>query len=411
MSEREKMRGGMTRREFSVALGGGLAAAGTATSLAGASATEAAAGAEGVAATHEERRRAARAALQNYHASAGAKELAPGTIRINFNENPYGPTPKAVAALDACGRAAGRYTDHAEHELTETLAGMHGVKAENVMLGCGSIEVLHVADLVFLGPGKNVVAAEPTFEAVLGYAQVLQANAVKVPLTADYRHDLPRMAAACTSKTGVVYVCNPNNPTGTVVTRKEMAEFLAQVPPETLVVVDEAYHHFVEEPGYATSVEFIGAYPNMMVARTFSKIYGLAGMRLGYAVGSKENIERMKAELLIANANAGVLAAAAASLKDQEALGATRAKLVGTRTWLCGELKKDGRAYIPSQANFMMIDMGGDAKPYIAKFEEKKILVGRPFGAMPNYMRVTIGTQEEMVAFVRTLREIAPVKA
>jgi len=368
----------LSRRDFSLAFGGTLALAAS--------------------------------ALSQRHSVDLTTPEAPGTIHINFNENPYGPTPKALAALATCGHIAARYPDRSEGSLTAAIAKMHGVQAENIALGCGSTEILHVVDLTFVGPGKNVVAAEPTFEAVLEYAQALHANAVKVPLTADYRHDLPRMAAQCTSKTGVVYICNPNNPTGTIVSRREIAEFLPQVPTTTLVLVDEAYHHFVEDPAYQSSVDLIGQYPNLVVARTFSKIYGLAGMRLGYGVGSKETIAQMNPEMLIANGNAAVVAAATASLSDQDAVAATRTKLNATRAWLCEEMKKDGRAYIPSQANFVMIDMGSDVKPIVAKFKEQKILVGRPFQSMPTFLRVSIGTQPEMETFVATLREISPAK-
>lgn len=368
----------ISRRDFSLAFGGSLAAA------------------------------AAASAFPNRHSADISAPEAPGTIHLNFNENPYGPTPKALAALAACGRIASRYPDLAEADMTAAIAKLHGVQPENILLGCGSTEILHVVDLTFAGPGKNVVVAEPTFEAVLDYAKVLQANPVKVPQTADYRHDLPRMAAACTSKTGVVYICNPNNPTGTVVSRREILEFLPQVPPTTLVLVDEAYHHFVEDSGYQSSIDLISQYPNLVVARTFSKIYGLAGMRLGYGVANKEAIARMSLEILIENGNAAVLSAASASLSDQHAVTATRAKLNATRAWLCSELKKDGRVYIPSQANFVMIEMGSDVRPVIAKFKEQKILVGRQFPAMPTFLRVTIGTRPEMEAFVVALRRIVP---
>ena len=368
----------ISRRNFSLALGGSLAAA------------------------------AAGGAFQNRHVMDGSLPDGPGVIRINFNENPYGPTPKAREALSACGPVASRYPDRAAWELTKALAQLHGVKPANILLGCGSTEILHIVDLTFLGPGKNVVAAEPTFEAVLEYAKVLQSSPVKVPQTPDYRHDLPRMAAACTSKTGVVYLCNPNNPTGTIVSRREIMEFLPNVPPTTLVLVDEAYHHFVEDSAYQTSIDLVAQYPNVVVARTFSKIYGLAGMRLGYGVASEENIARIRPEVVVANANEAVLSAATASLSDQDAVAATRAKLNSTRDWVCGEMKKDGRAYIPSQANFVMIGMGSDVRPYIAKFEQQKILVGRQFPSMPTYLRVTIGTQPEMETFVAALRQIAP---
>ena len=148
------------------------------------------------------------------------------------------------------------------------------------MVGFGSTEVLRAADMAFLGGDKNVVAAAPTFEAVLDYARVMRAPAVRVPLTLDARHDLPVMAAQCTSKTGVVYVCNPNNPTGTIVTRKEMQQFFDQVPKTTMILMDEAYHHFVDSPNYASATEWLDKLPNLVVARTFSKCMGWLGCAL-----------------------------------------------------------------------------------------------------------------------------------
>jgi len=335
----------------------------------------------------------------------------PTKIHLNFNENPYGPTPKALEALSSCGHAAARYPDGAYEDVRDALAAMHGVKRENIVLGCGSTEILRAADMAFLAPGQSVVAAEPTFEAVLNVARVARAVPVKIPLTADHRHDLPAMAAACTSKTGLVYVCNPNNPTGTIVTREELADFVPRVPSTALILVDEAYFHFAENPQYASVIDWIGKHSNLLVARTFSKIYGMAGMRLGYAVGSKETIAAMKPQILADNGNAAVLPAALASLADTEHVANCRARMNATRRWLAGELAKDGRSFIPSEANFMMIEMGTDVQPIIEQFAARNILVGRRFPSMNNFLRVTIGTQPEMEAFVATLREIAPARA
>ena len=167
------------------------------------------------------------------HSVAEAR-LPPGVpedvIQLNSNENPYGPSAKALEAMTKSQRWASRYPGHLEQRVLETIAQQHGVEPACVLLGCGSGEILRIADMAFLAPGKNLVVAEPTFEAVLSYAKVTQAESVKVPLTADFRHDLPRMAAACNAQTGLVYICNPNNPTGTVVTREELAAFLARVP-------------------------------------------------------------------------------------------------------------------------------------------------------------------------------------
>src|SRR5262245_1858031 len=265
-----------------------------------------------------------------------------------------------------------------------------------------------MAGTAFLDSGKNLVAAEPTFEAVLSYARVTRAKAIKIPLTADYRHDLPRLTAVTNPATGLVYICNPNNPTGTIVTRQEMGRFLERVHPGAMVLVDEAYHHFVEDAGYASAFEWIGKRPNLLVVRTFSKIYGLAGMRLGYGVGSKETIEAMRPHRTWSNANAAVLTAALASLGDAEQLESTRHKMNATRSWLRAEMAKDSRTTIDSHANFVMIDVGSDVAPIIASLRERDLYVGRKFPSMANWLRVSIGTQEEIQKFVVALRAVLP---
>ncbi len=332
-------------------------------------------------------------------------------VQLNSNENPYGPSPAAVDALVRAQSVACRYPDAAEDEMREALALHHRVEPQRIVLGCGSSDVLRMADQAFLSPGRTVVAAEPTFEAVLAYARVTRAEAVKVPLTADFRHDLPRMAEACDERAGLVYVCNPNNPTGTVVRGPELEAFLERVPPQTIVLVDEAYHHFVEDPGYRSAAERIDAHPNLVVARTFSKIYGMAGLRLGYAVASAPTADALRACASWSNANASVLAAARASLSDEGLVTTRRTLLNGTRRSLCAELERDGRRYIPSEANFVMIEIGRDVQSLIDAFKARKILVGRRFAAMPDWLRVSVGRPEEMTAFLEALRQLAPVQA
>ena len=268
-----------------------------------------------------------------------------------------------------------------------------------------------MADMAFSGPGRRVVAAEPTFEAVLMFAKVLHADGVKVPLTADFRHDLPRMAEACDASTGLVYVCNPNNPTGTLVSGDEMAAFAARVPSSATILVDEAYHHFVEDPRYRSSCELIAAHPNVVVARTFSKIYGMAGLRLGYAVGAAPKIKAMEPFASWSNTNSAVLAAALECLADPDLVPRQRKALNDTRRWLVAELAKQGRRTMPSETNFVMIDVGGDVTPVIEAFRSKRILVGRKFPSLPNWLRVSVGTRPQTEAFVSALGEIVPVKA
>jgi histidinol-phosphate aminotransferase len=345
--------------------------------------------------------------------AAGAADVQPGAplIDLSSNENPYGPSPQALEAMTRCQSVACRYPDDVEKRVVEAIAKLHAIAPERVVLGCGSSEILRLCDAAFLGPGRKVVAAEPTFEAVLQYAKVTKAEAVQVPLDAAFRHDLGAMAAACDASTGLVYVCNPNNPTGTIVSGKELEAFLARVPASTVVLVDEAYHHFVEDPGYRSMAELVDRYPNLVVARTFSKIYGMAGMRLGYGISSLANAEALRAQAAWGNTNVAVLEAALASLGDKELVARQRERLNGTRLRLCRELEKDGRRYIPSEANFMMIDVGGDVKPLIPAFEARGVKVGRRFAAMPGWLRITIGKPEETEAFLAALRALVPARA
>ncbi len=332
-------------------------------------------------------------------------------IQLNSNENPYGPSHRALKAITHSERVASRYPDAQETAAIEALARLHGVQPENVILGCGSGEILRMADMAFLAPGKNLVVCQPTFEAVLAYARVTHADPVQVPQTADFRHDLPAMAAACNDRTGLVYVCNPNNPTGTIVSKDELAAFIAKAPPSATILVDEAYHHFVEDARYSSAFDWFGKAPNVVIVRTFSKIYGMAGMRLGYAVGAREKIDAMRPHLTWSNANAAVLDAALASLDDPSHVPTYKKKLNGTRRWLCAELEKDGRRYIPSHANFVMVHLGTDVGPVIEEFQKRKILVGRRFPSMSDWMRISIGTDKEMKAFLAGLRGIVPARS
>ena len=380
------IRASLSRRQFTTALGAGL----------GATLVEGPFGAR--------------------RAEAGRPSTRPGNtppdaVLLNSNENPYGPAASALDAITKSESVAARYPDAAEERLTQAIARLHRVTADRVVLGCGSGEVLQMADMAFLGPGKKVVVAEPTFEAVLGYARVTKAEPVKVPLTADFRHDLPRMAAACDAGTGLVYVCNPNNPTGTIVAKDELAFFLERVPRTVSILVDEAYHHFVDDPRYASAFEWMGKAPNLIVVRTFSKVYGMAGMRLGYAVASKENAAALRAHAAWSNANAAVLAAALASLAEPEHVTRQRALNRDMREWLGRALEHDGRRYIPSHTNFLMLDVGGDVQPAIDAFRDRKILVGRKFPSLPNWLRVSMGTLPEMEAFVDALRVVVPARA
>jgi len=354
---------------------------------------------------------AAAAALSRFTESsalAAPSRERTGLVQLNANENPYGPPPLALDALTKSGPTASRYPDAIEDAAREAIAKSHGLSSDRIVLGAGSSDILRMADSAWLPEGKRVVAAEPTFEAVLQYARVTKAESVKVPLAKDWSHDLGAMAKSCDAKTGLVYICNPNNPTATLTPSDAIEDFVGRVPASTIVLIDEAYHHFVESPKYRTAIPLIEKHPNVVIARTFSKIYGLAGIRLGYAVASAENAKTLAEQASFSNVNCAALRIAVACLADANHVPNERKRLNDTRRWLCAELDKDGRRYIPSETNFLMIHVGRDVAPLIGEFRDKNILVGRKFPSLGDWLRISIGTREETAAFLAALRQLVP---
>lgn len=334
-----------------------------------------------------------------------AKKTA-GIVRLSSNENPYGPSPAALKAMTAGFGLSWRYPDERQQELVEALAKLNQVSNDQVLVGAGSGEILKVAVAAFTGPDKKLVVADPTFEAAAGHAKVNHAEVAKVNLTADYSHDLPKMLDAATSA-GLVYVCNPNNPTASITPKGELRTFLDKAPRQTIVLVDEAYHHYVESPDYESVIPLVKDYPNLMVARTFSKIYGMAGLRCGYCVARPENIQLMRAQQSWDSVSIMAIVAALASLGDHDQVEHGRVRNAEVKKYIYAELDKLRFTYIPSHANFMMIDMRREVKPVIAAMRQRNVEVGRLFPPVPNLMRVTIGTKPQMESFVSAFKEVA----
>ena len=334
---------------------------------------------------------------------------ASSVVRLSSNENPYGPSPKALKAMsDAFGLAC-RYPDERAGTLVELLARMNGVGRDQILLGDGSGEILKLCADVFTGPATNekrgpLVVADPTFEAILYHAKFNDAEIVKVPLTPSFGHDLPKMMAAVNK--GLVYVCNPNNPTASISPKDEVREFIEKTPAETMILVDEAYHHYADSPDYESMIPLVRDHPNLIVARTFSKIYGMAGLRCGYCVAQSRTIERLRDRQSWDSINVMALAAATASLEDTDQVTKGRRLNAETRAFTTGELERMGFRTIPSQANFIMIDLKRPVVPLIETLKNHEVQVGRLFRAMPNHLRVTIGTKAEMEAFLAAFREI-----
>lgn len=329
---------------------------------------------------------------------------AAGVVRLSANENAYGPSPMALKAMTDAFSLAGRYPGEHEQSLVDALARMHGVPAEQILLGNGSSEILKVATAAFTATGKKLVVGNPTFEALLSYARTSRADVVKIDLTPDYAHDLTKMLAAA-NDAGLVAICNPNNPTASITPRDQMRAFLAKVPSQTIVLIDEAYHHYVESNDYESLIPLVKQYPNLIVARTFSKIYGMAGLRCGYCVAQPELIQRMGSQQAWNNLNIMALVAASASLQDTAQVEQGRRLNGEVRKFCYAELEKLGYKWIPSHANFLMIDLRRQVRPVIGALRQRSVEVGRVFPALPNFMRVTIGTRPQMETFVSAFRQ------
>ena len=326
-------------------------------------------------------------------------------VRLSANENPYGPSPKALEAITNSFGLACRYPDEHNNVLIDKLAKLNGVNHDQILLGDGSGEILKLCAETFTGPQNGkLVAADPTFEAILNNASANGAEVVKIPLTSTFAHDLPKMLAA--AKGGLIYICNPNNPTASITPKDELRDFLAKTPHETTILVDEAYFHYADNPDYESVIPLAREHPNLIVSRTFSKIYGMAGLRCGYCVAQKETIERMRRNQMWDSVNCMALAAATASLDDPDQLTNGRRLNREAKTFTTSELDKMGYKQIPSQANFIMFDCKRPVVPLIQALKQNNVHVGRLFPALPNHMRLTIGKKSEMETFLSAFREV-----
>ena len=325
-------------------------------------------------------------------------------VRLSANENPYGPSANAVAAMrDAIG-VSNRYPDEQVSELTSIIARFDQVSPDQVILGDGSGEILKLAAAAFCSPSRKLVMADPAFEAIGNYARAAGAEVVKVPLTTEYAHDLAKMAAVANA--GVIYVCNPNNPTASITDKQSMRTFLQNLPQETMVLVDEAYFHYADSPDYESVIPLVQMRPNLIVARTFSKIFGMAGARCGYGIAHRSVIDRMETQKAWDSMNVMALAGARASLLDTAHVESGRKRNTQTRQEVVSALTKLGYEVVPSQANFIMVKIRKNVKPVILSMREHGVHVGRLFPALPDHLRVTIGTPEEMQTFLSAFRTV-----
>jgi histidinol-phosphate aminotransferase len=321
-------------------------------------------------------------------------------ILLNSNENAYGPLPKSVEALQGALGQANRYPFSFYGELADEIAALHRVQPNQVVLGCGSSEILRMATMALLGSGKQLVHATPTYEAMEHYARVAGATGASVPLTHEYGHDAGAMLTATKAAESLVYICNPNNPTASLTPRKDIEAFIARMPASSRLLIDEAYHHFaLSSQMYQSFIDSPVNDERVIVSRTFSKVYGLAGLRLGYAIASPKVAENLRRYATIINVNGMVSPAAMAGLRDSDGLAAAVKRNADDRQEFFNQAMARMLKPIDSHANFVMINVQRPAEQVIEHFRENNILIGRKFTAMSTHIRVSLGKLTEMDEF------------
>jgi histidinol-phosphate aminotransferase len=323
-------------------------------------------------------------------------------IHLDNNENAYGPSSRTLEAIRAALTRVNRYPAIQVEELTEKIASFHGVNAEQVLLGCGSTEILRMACHAYLGPGKQLLQSTPTFEALEFYARSVGAEVMSLPLTHEFAHDLQGMLGKIASSTTLVYICNPNNPTGSITPRKGLEDFISKLPSTVFVLIDEAYHHYAGQSSmYASFIDNPVNNSRVIVIRTFSAVYGLAGLRLGYGVASPETARQMRRFSTIDNINGIIAQAAMAGLADKESVENYVKRNTDDRQEFFNQAMARMLKPIDSHTNFVMMNTNRPAKQVIEHFRQHGIIIGPNIAGMEHHIRVSLGTPTEMREFWR----------
>jgi histidinol-phosphate aminotransferase len=327
--------------------------------------------------------------------------------KLANNENNWGIPEPVMEAMEGAWKYAGRY-GYPDPGINQAIAEYDGIKPENILLGAGSGEILNVMGVTFLQGGKKVLGVTPSYMSVYSHATSLKSEAITMPLTKDHRQDIGQMidiANKRQNEIGFVYVVNPNNPTGVIVTKDEIDQLVKGIPAGMPILLDEAYHHYVDDPAYATGMPYVTQGRPVVVARTFSKIAGMAALRIGYAAATPEILQKMRP---YSTGSVNVLAryGAVATLKNPKTMAEVKQKTKMLRDQASKELRDLGYEVIPSQANFFMVGLRREVQPVIAAFREEGVLVGRPFPPMTQHLRVSIGTAEEMDRFMVAFKKV-----
>lgn len=326
-------------------------------------------------------------------------------VRLSANENPYGPSPAVREAMIKAFDQSCRYPFAQAGELATLLAKKEGVKPENIVLTAGSTEGLKAAGLTFGLAGGEIVAADPTFQALMDYAEQFGAYIHRVPLTPELGHDLVAMERRVSNKTGLVFVCNPNNPTGHLLGATELRDFCQRLAARTMVFCDEAYCDYITAPNYPSMVELVRQDYNVIVSRTFSKVHGLAGVRIGYLIARADLATRLR-ENTMANLSMLAIHAAKAALNDTAFYQFSLQKAAEAKKQVYNLLDELKLSYVPSHGNFVFFKTGQDIRELQTAMAQQGVLVGRPFPPLLEWCRISLGTPSEMNAFTGALRQV-----
>jgi histidinol-phosphate aminotransferase len=335
---------------------------------------------------------------------APGKTDANGTIRLSSNENPLGVSPAAREAIIEAIVESNRYGGRRQ-EVLDALAGYLDVKTDNLTLGFGSTEILQICTQAFQGPNTPLIAAAPTFEDVMDYQDTMPFEVHTVPLTADLQHDVQQMRDLSMKRPSVVYFCNPNNPTGTVTASADIDAWIAEAPETTIFLMDEAYLEYVTDDRYWDTLKWIEQKPNVVVIRTFSKIFGMAGLRLGYAVTHPTTAARLQEHAVQNSPNVLAGAAAVASLQDDGIVERSVAVNEEAKAIVHTTLDELGLEYLPTNTNFIMHKINGDLATYRSRMAERGLLVGRDFPPMLDHNRLSFGLPEEMDQWASAIKD------
>jgi len=325
-----------------------------------------------------------------------AGRLPDDAVKINANEFPEGPSPRALAALAQVARRGNRYQYSETNDLVEAAARLEGLPQDHFAVYPGSSLALHHAVIAFTSPERALVTAEPGYEAAANAAELIGARVVRIPLRPDGSHDLPAMLeAAATQPTGLFYVCNPNNPTGTVTPRADIDALVAAKPRDAVVLLDEAYIHFCDEP---RGSDLVRAGRDVVLLRTFSKIYGMAGLRAGFAVASRDLLERMT-RFHTGAMPVTAMAAAHAMLHEPDVVAARKRRNAERRADVMRFFDAHGFAYTRSVSNKLMVDARLPTQQVIDALARRKVYVGRPWPVWPTHVRLSLGSADDMKRF------------